>query len=958
MWHTKSYTKLLKRILFGILLFFFSSGVIAQVVRSYCIEVSCSARKLDSTRSILDFSWPVNSPSATSQYVYKKTKDAYQWNSFKTLATTDSTFSDTILTGQAYEYMVEKNSGPDGWAVYGYIYAGNQYPAVTDRGIVLIIADSTHKSFLENDIRTYRNDLIGDGWTTVLKYFSPSSTITQIKSYIYNQYSANPTRVKSVVLVGNLAVPFSGDFSASGYSPPDGHTTSSGPPSHEGAWSTDLYYADMINLNWPDSTVNNTNGYRPANKNVPNDGKFDVTELLNILQLQVGRIDLSDMTEFKYDVPDSNNIERELLKRYFQKNHTFRHKQVTIQERSIYATSFADVFSSGFINEHWPSTSYRNMTPMFGSHVTTKTTTYLNTLNSNSYLWSFAFGAGNYNQNNAVGYSLNLASSSQQIRSVFAGYLSSYCADFDTANNFLKAALASKGNILNTFWCGRPSWYFHHMALGETIGYSSMRTQSNYDSAMSSLYSINYPLYPTAAYSGYSIHSNLLGDPTVRLQPVIPATNFIARQDSCDFRFKLTWDASTDTAVHTYYIYRSKHIDSVFTLLGTTLNTNYTDSTPLTGDNVYMLRGSKLQVTGSGSYYNMFQGLFDTANTNDYLVPTALAGPDTSVCQNSYLRIGVKSTNNSSTTYSWTPSAGASDTATIQAVSSGDRILVAIDTMSGCTVRDTMTLSVITGPVSETISATTNFCNDSVFWSCSNNNGAAFEYSWQFSSGNPFDSSGLGLINPGLVTYGSAGSFATSLVIRDTSTNCTNTINSGVSVICIGLPVEWANLNCTKTGNLVNLSFNIQEHQKYRNIYIEILGENNSWTKYKDLEIRYDGRYEYEMDIQNGYGVRLMAIELDGEVVDLDYCSWDERNVQVKLYPNPVKDNLSVGFTSITASLNSNVIVYNALGQPVLNLEHRFSNGQLNIDCSKFSSGLYTVVIFNGNQVYSSQFVK
>lgn len=931
----------------------------AQGVRSYCIEISCSSRSINSTQSALDFSWPSKTPSATYQYVYKKLKGAYQWGSvYRTLGNSDSTFSDTITTGQAFEYMVEKGYGPDGWPVYGYIYASNRMSATTDRGIIILIADSTHKTFLENSIRTYRNDLIGDGWSTILKWVSPSTTVPQIKSYIYNTYTSNPSRVKSVVLIGNIAVPYSGDFDENGIFPPDGHTTNYTPPSHEGAWSTDLYYGDMFNATWPDASVSNTAGARPANRNVPSDGKFDITELPNILQLQIGRIDLSEMTEFKYDVPDSNNIERELLKRYFEKNHSFRHKLVTIQERCLYANTYADVLSGPPIDEHWPTNAYRNMSVFFGKNVVSKTTTYRNTLNSNSYLWSFAFGAGNYNQSTSVGYSINLASTSQQLQTVFAGYLGSYFADFDTANNFMRAALASKGNVLNTFWVGRPSWYFHHMALGETIGYSALRTQSNYDSALSAFYGYTVSLYPTAAYSAFSIHSSLLGDPTVRLQPLETPSNFYVRQDSCNFRFKLRWTAPSDTAVHTYYIFRAKHIDSTFSLLGTTINTSYTDNSPLTGTNVYMLRGSKLQVNSSGSYFNLSQGLFDTVSTSDFNIPTANAGADTIICSNYPLRIGVHSTNTINTTFNWTPSSGNRDTVTILATN-GNRILAATDTLSGCIVRDTMQISVLSSPVNETISFVNTTCNDTVAWSSTNNNGSAYQYDWTFTGGNPGDTSGLGLINPGVVIYNFAGNYSTSLSIRDTSTDCVNTINSVVSVICIGLPVQWANLTCNSTGEKLEIRFNIENSRQFKAIEIEAMNSNLNWVKIKTLTELKDGEYVIGFESASAYiATRLVGIKINGETDILDVCHFDMDANGLLVYPNPVISEITLELTKSTTMIQSQVVIYNSVGQIVFSQEHSFIKGNLIINCTNWNSGIYTVLVTNGEKVFSLKIVK
>lgn len=957
--YTIHYTKLKRVIAAFVTLLVGWSALYSQGVRSYCIEVSCSSRTLNSTQSILDFSWPYKTPTATNQFVYRKRKGEYKWGSkYRTLGTSDSTFSDTISTGAAYEYMIEKDNGPDGWPVYGYIYASNRMPAVTSRGTILILVDSTHKSFLSNTLRTYRNDLIGDGWNTVLKYFSPSTTVAQIKSYIYSTYSASPNTVKSVVLVGNLAVPYSGDFSASNYYPPDGHTTTSG-PSHEGAWSTDLYYGDMINSTWPDSTVNNTIGARPANHNVPNDGKFDITELPNILQLQVGRIDLSEMTEFKYDVPDSNNIERELLKRYFQKNHDFKHRNVVIQERCLYANTIADVISGSPIDEHWPTNAYGNMAPLISKNVTTKVSTYLSTLNSNAYLWSFAFGAGKYNQNNAVGYTLDLASTSQQLKTVFSGFLSSYCADFDTANNFLRAPLAAKGNVLNTFWVGRPAWFFHHMGLGENIGYSSMRTQNNYDSVLSSSYGYAAALYPTTAYFGFEIHSSLMGDPAVRMQYVEPASNFYVRQDSCNNRFKLRWTAVSDTAVHTYYIFRAKHIDSTFTLIGSSSTTSYTDNSPLSGTNVYMLRAEKLQVSGSGTYYNLSQGVFDTVSTADFSTPLVDAGRDTLVCKGQYIRLGVHNNNASQVTFSWSPTANSSDTATVLTGSAGNRILIGTDTLSGCIKRDTMTISLKSTPVFETISMTGNSCNDTVNWSSTNNNGSAYNYAWTFSGANPGSSAGLGLINPSAVTYGTSGNYATTLTVKDTSTNCTNTMGLGVTVTCSALPVKWANLNCTKTDEKFWVNFNLYNSELYREIYIEALNQQHEWIRLKTLEKPEDGQYRYAFEgTQLYHGIRINSISTVGAEDILDICNWDSDGVQLNVYPNPFSGEFHIDFTSSLAFLNSSVTIYNNLGQIVYQSDYAFVNGTLSIDGSDWATGLYTLRINDGQKAYSLQFVK
>lgn len=943
----------------------FKLEIKSQTTRNYSIEISCKSRTLDSTRSILEFKWPKRTPTTTAYYLYKKGKDRYDWGaSFRTLASADSSFNDTILTGTAYEYMVEKYFGPDGYPTYGFIYAGHRLPAKTDRGKILLIADSTHKTFLTNAIRTYRNDLIGDGWQTELKWFSPLTTVSEIKSYIVSMYNADPANVKSIVLIGDLAVPYSGDFSKNtAYWPPDGHVSISGyGPSHEGAWPTDIYYGSINNTPWTDASVNNTDGVRPANRNVPSDGKFDVTVLQELVTLEVGRIDLSGMTAFKYNVPDSGNVERELLMRYFTKNHDFRHKNVDIKERCLVDDNIG-LLTGGTYNEQFAGNAYRNMSALISDSVTKNNTSiydYRTTLKTNDYLWSFGFGTGSYVNCSNVASTVQLADTAQYIKSVFSGFMGSFFGDWDTSNNLLRAPLAAKGNVLNTFWCGRPNWYFHHMGLGETIGYSTIRTQNNYDSFWSALYGQALALYPNMAYFPFEIHPSLMGDPSVRMQPVYPASNFTAVQDSCNTqKFKLTWTTSTDTAVHTYYIYRSKHIDSAFQLLATTSQTIYRDNSPLTGTNVYMVRASKLQTSGSGTYFNLSQGLFDTISTASYRTPLVNAGNDTLVCRNQVVKIGENVNNSFATTYLWTPGNYATDTVSISVTANLNHIVTVTDVETGCNKMDTVSLSTIALPVSETISASTQTCSDTVGWSSTNNNGINYEYSWTFPSGSIIDTSGFGLVSPGTITYGSTGSFTAGLIVRDTASGCSNGFIGNVDILCVGLSVNWADLKCNKLGESTEISFNIIDYQQIESVVIEGLSLENQYIKIGELKITKDGRYNYIIENSSNYrGIRISSRKIDGNLEELDICIWSSEKGQILVYPNPVESIFKVVFEDAFLNINSSVVIYNSMGIEMFNFNHNFENGELEINCEDWLKGIYTIVIQNEKSVKTTQFIR
>jgi hypothetical protein len=103
--------------------------------------------------------------------------------------------------------------------------------------------------------------------------------------------------------------------------------------------------------------------------------------------------------------------------------------------------------------------------------------------------------------------------------------------------------------------------------------------------------------------------------------------------------------------------------------------------------------------------------------------------------------------------------------------------------------------------------------------------------------------------------------------------------------------------------------------------------------------------------------LRLVADYYNGETDELDNCFWDLEGIMMLVYPNPVSSELHIDFKS-NNFLPSSVAVFNGLGQPVYTSQFNFSNGQLTINSSDWSHGLYTVVINTGKKIYSQQFVK
>ena len=105
---------------------------------------------------------------------------------------------------------------------------------------------------------------------------------------------------------------------------------------------------------WTDSSVNNTNAEYARNWNVPGDGKFDPSSFPAAVELQVGRVDLSNFTAF-------DKSEKELLRQYLNKDHNFRHKLITAERRGLIHDSTGIRGGEAFAASAW-----RVFAPLFG----------------------------------------------------------------------------------------------------------------------------------------------------------------------------------------------------------------------------------------------------------------------------------------------------------------------------------------------------------------------------------------------------------------------------------------------------------------------------------------------------------------------------------------------------------------------------------------------------------------
>jgi hypothetical protein len=577
--------------------------------RLYAVEVSATVQAAPAQ---INLKWAADS-NATSYTIYRKALSATAWTQLTTLAGAATTWSDqNVSNGSSYEYAITKSTAI-GYQGTGYILAGINAAMTENRGKMILIVDNTHAAALATELARLQQDLVGDGWTVIRHDVSRTATPPQVKQLIQAAYNADPANVKSVFLFGHVAVPYSGNFN------PDGH------PDHQGAWTADTYYGDMDGT-WTDSSVNNTGAEKPWNRNSPGDGKFDQSDLPSDIELAIGRVDLYNMT--CYSNKAWSRSELDLLRAYLNKDHNFRHGRIAVPRRGLVCDNFGEMGGEAFA-----STGWRSFAPLFGAenNVQVPYGQFFTTLKDNAYLWSYGTGGGSWYTCNGIGGSDDFANT--EIKTVFTAFLGSYFGDWDNESAFLRAPLGS-GWALASAWGGRPHWFFHPMGLGETIGAAAKLSQNNRYGG----------LYARQNSGTRQVHVTLLGDPSLRMHPVIPPANVSVSGNT------VIWSASTDSAIQGYNVYRASSANGPFTRISGSSpisNLYFTDAAGSAGS-VYMVRAVKLEQSGSGTYLNLSQGILSGSLT-PAPAPAAPAAPSNlSGTAQSQTQINLAWTDNSS----------------------------------------------------------------------------------------------------------------------------------------------------------------------------------------------------------------------------------------------------------------------------------------------------------------------
>ncbi|MEY3385344.1 MAG: hypothetical protein RIR53_155 [Bacteroidota bacterium] len=593
-----------------IVVFMATASVLAQAPTPRDYGLGLNARITSGSKPSITLRWSKDD-NQQAVYIWKKLKDAsrFEVEVNDSVVGTGQEWTDMdVLPGESYEYrvfrLVRRGSGSAAVSFYatGYINAGIDAPPAP-RERVLVLVDSTMRQPLTSQLATFTQDLVNEGWDVTTLSVPRAETfdsgkVNRVRALIKQEWNTGRD-LGAIVLVGRVPVPYSGVIA------PDGHT-----PDHLGAWPADGIYGDHNGV-YTDRSSNQPNTSRVSNNNVPGDGKFDQSLFNTDIDIPVGRIDF-------YNMPQFSKSETDLLKNYFTKNHEYRSGQWTVRSGGIIDDNF------GTYGEVFAASAWRTFS-VFGNDTSVKAGDFFTDLKGpTTYLLGYGCGAGTDVSAGGVGSTTDM--STKPVHAVFTFLFGSYFGDWDTRNNFLRAALATDPRVLTCAWSGRPHWYIHHMALGETIGYSARLSQNNQVIVGGNQLG-NY--VPNASFSanGLSIaaagdrqiHIALMGDPTLRsIAKPVSALGTLTAKTEFPNKVNLTWLKPSGGA-DAYMVYRRKDGVKKWTLLTPQPigATSYKDSLKNDGTIEYMVRCCALRSSASGTYYDMGRGVTASVLTTD-----------------------------------------------------------------------------------------------------------------------------------------------------------------------------------------------------------------------------------------------------------------------------------------------------------------------------------------------------
>ena len=553
--------------------------------RDYAVEVEVEI--LSNPKPEFHIKWNKDI-SCIYQVIGKYAPSRSEWDSIAVLDNLADNFIDTnVVVGQKYEYFIRRYF--EDRTAYTYFCSGLDVPEVNEKGRLLLLIDRTLINPLNKEISTFIDDLEEDGWK-VERYnvnkteLFNSDEVHKIKSIMMLQFYKYMWEFKSTILLGRVAVPYSGAYAI------DAHM-----PDHFGAYPSDVYY-QTFQGSWSDSIMDTKDADRSENWNIPFDGKFDNNVIPSDAMFSLGRIDF-------YNLPIFKESEIELLRRYLNKNHNYRQNLIETNKKALIDDKF-----KFYLQEYWGSDAWMNFSALVNSKNIDTSSLTMPLISEKEYLFYYGCSGGSWDICGNV--MTSDYASKNKINAVFVNLFGSYFIDWDCKNNLMRSVMASEGKVLNVAWNGRPYLWYQHLGIGENIGYSIMQSQNNQG------------LYIANDKWGYrQNHISLLGDPTLTIFNVFKPTELNIKQIGADTENKIlqiSWKApEKESEIIAYNVYKYNFSEKKYKFINKVQGFEFIDSTAnLNLENKYLIKTLKRLTSNTAIYLKESQG----ASISDNLI--------------------------------------------------------------------------------------------------------------------------------------------------------------------------------------------------------------------------------------------------------------------------------------------------------------------------------------------------
>ena len=527
-----------------------------------------------------------------------------QWTTLASEFRGDRFVDQDVAAGLIYEYQFRSSLKNNLELYQNRITVAAHLPPIHNRGNLILIREEGIIDSLGDDYRQFKRDLEGDGWSISNIQAARHAEddwdanrweIDRIKKLIQSIVHRFPDGHPHVILnLGHVPIPRSGLSAFDGHFFPTGSTGD-----HRGAWACDSYYGSLDENYWKDDSLYFHNAYSEL-QNVPYDGKWDADTLPRSMEIPVGRIDfwgldtflLADFTDIEDQDPKS--LESFLLRQYLKKDHRYRHGLLKAKEQFTYFNGLSFIpQQSGIFRALNLSASFFGIDE--GKAVAGRPL-YSKVPIQFGYHEMRAFPAGiqlgwKYNQSNLT-YShttFDLMKLENEPKVLFHLMLGSWFGDWNlTRENWLRALLATPNYGLISLYYPK-FWDLEKMGLGAPFAVAMLE--------MGDL---------TDTYRDAPRMLSIMGDPTLRLNILKPVSGLNISRSGQENR--LSWNTHPDPDVR-FFVYRKNDSGEWNVLHESSISeTSYTDLTS-SKQNDYMVKTTKLQVTGSGSYHNLSQGI-------------------------------------------------------------------------------------------------------------------------------------------------------------------------------------------------------------------------------------------------------------------------------------------------------------------------------------------------------------